>query len=150
MRPPSQRASTCPRKHGVQLAPPSRGADAQLVRRRAVVLADTAQRLAPLRVNLLPGQDVLTVPTMRSKLEALLRGLGCGYVPEPLARPHLQAGHLVQRQTMRGSPAVPLHYGWRAEKPALGLGRALQWWLAQLDSPVTRRALLERHAGPLD
>ena len=124
--------------------------DAQLVHHRAVAVADTAQRMTPITVNLLPGQDVLTVPTMRSKLEALLRGLGCGFVPEPLARPHLQAGHLVQRQTMRGSMAIPLHYGWRAEKPALGLGRALQWWLAQLDSPVTRRALLERHAGPLD
>ena len=32
---------------------------------------------------------------------------------------------------------------------AAGLGRALQWWLGQLASPLTRRALLERHAGPL-
>jgi hypothetical protein len=31
----------------------------------------------------------------------------------------------------------------------LGLGRALQWWLAQLESPATQRALLQRHAGPL-
>ncbi len=124
--------------------------DAELVHHRAVAVADTAQRLAPMTVNLLPGQDVLTVPTMRSKLEALLRGLGCGYLPEPLARPHLEAGHLVQRETARGNPHHELHYAWRAEGSALGLGRALQWWLAQLDNPVTRRALLERHAGPLD
>ncbi|NTV87427.1 MAG: hypothetical protein HGA21_11875 [Burkholderiaceae bacterium] len=33
-------------------------------------------------------------------------------------------------------------YAWRATgRP----GRALQWWLDQLQSPVTRRALLERH-----
>ena len=124
--------------------------DAQLVHHRAVAVADTAQRLTPLTVNLLPGQDVLTVPTMRMKLDALLRGLGCGFVPEPLARPHLEAGHLVKKDTARGATIGTLHYAWRAERGSLGLGRALQWWLAQLESPTTRRALLERHAGPLD
>ena len=122
----------------------------QLVHHRAIAVADTAQRLTPLTVNLLPGQDVLTVGTMRAKLEALLRGLGCGYVPEPLARPHLEAGHLVERQTAAGRSQVELFYAWRAERGPAGLGRALQWWLQQLDSPKTRRALLERHAGPLD
>jgi DNA-binding transcriptional LysR family regulator len=124
--------------------------DAQLVHHRAVAVADTAQRLAPLTVNLLPGQDVLTVPTMRAKLEALLRGLGCGYVPEPLVRPHLEAGHMVAKTTARGGPSPVLHYAWRAERGPLGLGRALQWWLVQLERPATRRALLERHAGPLN
>ena len=124
--------------------------DAQLVHHRAVAVADTAQRMTPLTLNLLPGQDVLTVPSMRSKLEALLRGLGCGFVPEPMARPHLQAGHLVQKETVRGARVGTMYYAWRAERGALGIGRALQWWLTQLESPVTRRALLERHAGPLD
>ena len=124
--------------------------DAQLVHHRAIAVADTAQRLAPMTVNLLPGQDVLTVPTMRAKLEALLRCMGCGFVPEPLARPHLAAGHLVRKETARGTFVGQLHYAWRAERGALGLGRALQWWLRQLESPTTRRALLERHAGPLD
>jgi DNA-binding transcriptional LysR family regulator len=122
----------------------------QLVHHRAIAVADTAQRLAPLTVNLLPGQDVLTVGTMRAKLEALLRGLGCGYVPEPLARAHLAAGHLVERRTASGAPVAELFYAWRAERGPAGLGRALQWWLQQLESPKTRRALLERHAGPLD
>jgi DNA-binding transcriptional LysR family regulator len=124
--------------------------DAQLVHQRAVAVADTAQRLSPVTVNLLPGQDVLTVPTMRAKPEALLRGLGCGFVPEPLARPHLQAGRLVKKRTASGDRSAQLYYAWRADRGgSAGLGRALQWWLQQLDSPVTRRALIERHAGPL-
>ena len=123
--------------------------DAQLVHHRAVAVADTAQRMTPITVNLLPGQDVLTVPSMRGKLEALLRGLGCGFLPEPLARAQLEAGRLVRKETARASPLARLHYAWRAERGALGLGRALQWWLAQLESPVTRLALLERHAGLL-
>jgi DNA-binding transcriptional LysR family regulator len=123
--------------------------DAQLVHHRAVAVADTAQRMSPITVNLLPGQDVLTVASMRAKLEALLRGLGCGFVPEPLARAQLEAGWLVRKDTARTPPLARLHYAWRAEHGALGLGRALQWWLSQLDSPTTRRALLERHGGLL-
>ncbi len=123
--------------------------DAQLVHHRAIAVADTAQRMTPLTLNLLPGQDVLTVPSMRSKLEALLRGLGCGFVPEPMARAHIEAGHLVQKATVRSARVARLHYAWRAERGALGTGRALAWWLEQLESPTTRRALLERHAGPL-
>jgi DNA-binding transcriptional LysR family regulator len=121
----------------------------ELLRHRAVAVADTAQRLTPLTVNLLPGQDVLTVPSMRMKLEALLRGLGCGYLPTPLARPQLEAGRLVSRAAPRGDQAVRLFYAWRTERGPHGLGKALQWWLDQLESPVTRRALIERQAGLL-
>lgn len=122
-------------------------ADAELVNHRAVAVADTAQRLAPITVNLLPGQDVLTVPHMRAKLEAQLRGLGCGFLPETMARPHVEAGHLVCKQTARANHLGRLFYAWRAERGPAGLGRALRWWLDQLESPVTRRALLERHAA---
>jgi DNA-binding transcriptional LysR family regulator len=119
-----------------------------LVRHRAIAVADTAQRLMPMTVNMLPGQDVLTVPSMQSKLMALLRGLGCGYLPEPLARPHLEAGRLLTRATSGEAPVALLHYGWRSERGPLGTGKALQWWLQQLASPTTRLALLDRHAKP--
>jgi DNA-binding transcriptional LysR family regulator len=123
--------------------------DAQLVSHRAVAVADTAQRMSPMTINLLPGQDVLTVPNMRAKLEALTRCLGCGFVPEPLTRPALEAGRLVKKETARGEHTADLHYAWRADRGPQSLGRALQWWLLQLESPTTRRALLDRHAGPL-
>jgi DNA-binding transcriptional LysR family regulator len=139
----------CVAPHHPLAALPEPLADAELVAHRAVAVADTAQRLAPLTVNLLPGQDVLTVPHMRAKLEAQLRGLGCGFLPEPLARAHVEAGHLVRKATTRAPLVGRLHYAWRAERGAAGLGRALRWWLEALDGPVTRRALLERHAGLL-
>ncbi len=123
--------------------------DDQIVHHRAVAVADTAQRLTPVTVNLLPGQDVLTVFSMRAKLEALLRCMGCGYVPLPMALPHLEAGHLVQKQTARGNSNARFSYAWRAERGPMGLGKALRWWLQQLQSPTTRHALLHRHAGLL-
>lgn len=112
---------------------------------RAIAVADSVQRGAAVTVGLLAGQDVLTVTTMRAKLDAMLRCLGAGYVPEPMARPFLETGRLVSRQTQRTPRHVRLSYAWRSEaKP----GRALQWWLKQLQSTTTRRALLEEHRVP--
>jgi len=127
--------------------------DAQLISQRAVAVADSAQRLTPLTVNLLPGQDVLTVSSMQLKIEALLRCMGCGFVPEPMVREHVAAGRLVLKTMQRTVRSPQIGYAWRtpdanapgaARKPQLGL--ALRWWLNQLDSPATRAALLERHA----
>ena len=126
--------------------------DTELMRHRAVAVADSAQRLAPLTVNLLPGQDVLTVGSMQLKIEALLRCMGCGFVPEPMARDHIAAGRLVVKPVQRAARAPALGYAWRtpagdrtgaAREAQLGL--ALRWWLAQLERPATRAALLERH-----
>ena len=130
--------------------------DLELMQHRAIAVADSAQRLAPLTVNLLPGQDVLTMSSMGAKIAALVRGLGCGFVPEPLAREHIAAGRLAVKAVQRPPVRVVLGYAWRrpidAATPEPGkaepaLGRALQWWLDRLASPATRRALLERHIG---
>ena len=128
--------------------------DAELMRYRAVAVADSAHRLAPLTVNLLPGQDVLTVPSMQAKIEALLRCMGCGFIPEQMAREHIAAGHLVAKAVQRQPLHARLGYAWRntsvvttSRKPQLGL--ALRWWLDQLESAATRKALLERHGSRL-
>ncbi len=113
---------------------------------RAVAVADSVQRGGGVTVGLLGGQDVFTVPTMTAKLEAQLRGLGAGHVPEPMARPFIETGRLVVRQTRRQTRIGRMSYAWRTPG-ASGMGNALQWWLRQLESPKTRTALLERHHG---
>ena len=127
--------------------------DDEIVRHRAVAVADSAHRLVPLTVNLLPGQEVLTVSDMQAKVEALARGVGCGFVPEPMARDCIAAGRLVVRQVERVLPLPPFGYAWRAPLGRGGnaeLGLALRWWLERLDSATTRRALLDRHAASAD
>lgn len=115
---------------------------------RAVAVADSVQRGAGVTMGLLAGQDVFTVPTMRAKLDAQLRGIGVGFLPEPMARPYLETGRLVGRQVRRRSRVARMSYVWR-EGGALGPGRGLQWWLAQLESRATRDALLHRHGSAL-
>ncbi len=101
--------------------------DAVLVRHRAVAVADSTHRLTPVTVNMLPGQDVLTVPTMQAKLEAQLRCMGCGFLPEPLAREHIAAGRLVVKTVERNRPPATFSYAWRvpSARPAIGDAHAL-------------------------
>ncbi|HYN61809.1 MAG TPA: LysR family transcriptional regulator [Rubrivivax sp.] len=124
--------------------------DVELLRYRAVAVADSAHHMSPLTVNLLPGQDVLTVSSMAAKVEALVRGLGCGFIPEPMVRDALRAGTLRVKPTLRGGAAAQMGYAWRCgsgRKDRAALGLALQWWLKQLAVPTTRIALLERHGS---
>ncbi|WP_027016361.1 LysR family transcriptional regulator [Comamonas composti] len=117
--------------------------EAMLVQHRGIAVADSGLR-DNTSVGLLGGQELLTVDSMQAKIEAQIRGLGCGYLPGPVAEVYVQAGMLVRRQTTRPARTVPLHYAWM-ETPQQRPGRALQWWLAQLESPTTRQALMENH-----
>lgn len=119
----------------------------EIANHRIVAVADTARGLAPMTVGILPGQDVLTLPSMSAKLEAQLRGLGCGYLPEPMLRPYLEQGRLVHKQVEGPERLIRILYAWRQARAQPGM--ALTWWLHQLASPATRRALLERHEGLL-
>jgi len=114
----------------------------QIAQHRIIAVADTARQLTQMTLGVVPGQDVLTLPTLQSKLEATLRGLGCGWLPEPLVREPLERGLLVRKASF-DDRRITLHYAWRvgAQPP----GKALSWWLQQLKSEATRRALLEHH-----
>ncbi|MFZ2305974.1 MAG: LysR family transcriptional regulator [Rhodoferax sp.] len=120
--------------------------DALIQQHRAVAVADSVQRGPGLTFGLLSGQDVFTVGSMLAKLDAQLRGLGGGNLPRCMADPYIETGRLVVKKTERGQRLVSLHYAWRGGKAA-NHGRALQWWLQQLESPTTRAALLEKHRG---
>jgi DNA-binding transcriptional LysR family regulator len=117
--------------------------DPTLLLHRAVAVADSAQH-GNVTMGLLGGQDVLTVGSMQTKLQAQLRGLGGGFLPEPMVRPYIEAGHLVMRQVERPTRSMRMHYAWNGTDQGR-TGRALQWWLGQLQSATTRTALLENH-----
>ena len=118
--------------------------DAVLQQHRAVAVADSIQRGAGLTFGLLGGQDVFTVPSMRDKLDAQLRGLGAGFLPECMARPYIDSGRLVSKKVARQERVVRLGYAWRSSNIP-EQGQALKWWLKQLDSPKTKLALLHQY-----
>ena len=134
----------CVAPHHPLASAPQPIADEVLMKHRAVAVADSAQqRGGALTLGLLAGQDVFTVGSIGAKLDAQLRGLGGGFLPEPVARPYIESGRLVVRELQRATRKIRMSYAWRSVGN-LGPGRALQWWLAQLESAATRSALLER------
>ncbi len=118
--------------------------DLDLLQHRGIVVADSVQNGTTQSFGLIEGQETFTVSSLRTKLDAHLRGLGAGFLPEPIARPYLATGRLVARRVERSTRVAALNCAWRSNASP---GQALAWWLARLDSPVTRRALLEQHGG---
>lgn len=118
--------------------------DAELQKHRAVVVADSTHSSITQSFGLLEGQESFVVSSVSAKLDAQLRGLGAGFLAEPMARPYLETGRLVRRQVERSTREISLSYAWRASGTP---GKALAWWLKQLERPITRRALLEQHRG---
>lgn len=97
---------------------------------RAIAVADTSLSL-PLRTSgLLPGQDVLTVSDMQTKLEAHCMGLGVGYLPLNYAKPAIDNKMLITRKVEEQLRAGKLHIAWRSDHS----GKALQWFIEQLQN----------------
>lgn len=115
----------------------------QISQHRIVSVADSISRGAGVTIGLSRGQDVLTLPSMAAKLDAQMRGLGCGFVPEPMARPFLESGRLIAKRVDQADRETHARYAWRQGNTQPG--RALSWWLEQLAKPTTRQALLEHH-----
>ncbi len=120
--------------------------DEVIQQHRAVAVADTVQSGLGMTFGLLSGQDVFTVATMQAKLDAQLRGLGAGFLPEGIARAYIETGRLVVKKVQRPERLVQPCYAWRSAGKS-GTGRALQWWLQRLESPATKLALLSQHRG---
>ena len=119
--------------------------DAVIRAHRAVAVADSIPQGNGITIGLLAGQDVFTVPSMSAKLDAQLRGMGAGFLPEPMARPYIERGELVACQVLRPQRSGHIGYAWRQSpqgQSASNGERALQWWLNRLTQPQTRQALL--------
>jgi DNA-binding transcriptional LysR family regulator len=111
----------------------------EILQHRIVVAADSSRNLPPRSVGLSIGQDTLTVPSMRAKLEAQVAGLGVGFLPVNQANPAVAAGRLVLKQVEEESTKVTrMALAWRPRDA----GKALKWWLERLEDPEVRRALL--------
>lgn len=108
---------------------------------RAVAVADSITRGEGITTGLLAGQDVFTVSGMPAKLDAQIRGLGVGFLPTFLAQPYIDSGRLVVKRVERAERVIQVSYAWR-NNTGSAQGRAMQWWLTQLQGPVTRAALL--------
>ena len=94
-----------------------------------MVVADTSRGLPPQTRGILSEQPVLVMPTMQAKIDAQVRGLGCGYLPVTLAAPW--------RKRRKACPD-----GACGRVAGGAAGRGVKWWLEKLKSPRLCESLL--------
>jgi len=112
--------------------------DELLIQYRAVAAADSSRNLPPLTANLLTDQDVLTLPTIRSKYAAHLASLGVGSVPCYMAKDDIAAGRLIEL----ARPSItspPLFLAW----PESQQGKAIKWFIRELQERAPFAAILQ-------
>lgn len=115
----------------------------QIQAHRAIAVGDTTRHLPPRSVGLLSGQEVLTVPNMRAKVQAQCDGLGCGYLPAQIAHALQRAGKLVIKPTEALPGEAQMLYAWRSQNGRAAEGKALRWFLKQLEIPDVRAQLMD-------
>ncbi|MDX1252331.1 MAG: LysR family transcriptional regulator [Gammaproteobacteria bacterium] len=111
----------------------------EILRYRAIAAADSSRGLPPRTAYLLSGQDVLTVPDMRTKVEAHRRGLGVGFVPRMMVTGDLAAGRLIEKAVSRPSPSPHMFIAWQSGHS----GNALAWWLKHLGNEEMLAGLIQ-------
>lgn len=110
----------------------------ELARHRTIAAADSSRNLPPRTSGLLSGQDVLTVPDMRFKIDYQRAGLGVGHLPLHMTRPYVQDGSLVIRRVEAPRLGSPLFLAWRSQHR----GEALTWFLNKFEDAAFRESLL--------
>lgn len=111
---------------------------AAILKYRSIAAADSSRNLPPRTSGLLTGQDVLTVPDMRDKIEFQCAGFGVGYLPLHMTRAEVAAGKLVVKQVLEPKAGSPVFIAWRTADN----GKALRWFLGRLDDKMLRECLL--------
>ena len=109
-----------------------------LARERSIVVGDTARRRDARRYGVVGGQPVMAVPTMRAKILAQREGLGVGWLPRRRIAGLLRRGELVEKETADPREPNTLYAAWRGDQR----GRALAWWVQQLEEPRFAKRLM--------
>jgi DNA-binding transcriptional LysR family regulator len=101
----------------------------ELLRHRAIVIADSSRQLPPRSIGLLSGQKVLSVPDMETKLVAQCQGLGVGYLPRNWVKSAVANGQLVIKEVEDAPRGGITYVAWRSDHQ----GKALKWFVQRLN-----------------
>lgn len=104
----------------------------------SIVISDTSQQLMGRTVGVLPGQTIIRVPNMDTKIRAQIQGIGVGYLPRHRILKYLEDGSLIERETTHLRAKSYLKTAWRSDTRS----KILNWFLEHLDKEVVRDRLL--------
>lgn len=106
--------------------------NSEIAQHRSVSIGDTTRSLPHMPRGLLDSRHSLSVPDTMDKLQAILLGVACGFLPRPLVKPHVRAGRLKILKVETPHPPNQAVLAWRAGEN----GRALRWWIERLSNPA--------------
>jgi DNA-binding transcriptional LysR family regulator len=112
---------------------------ATVIQHRAVVVADTSRRIEVRGYGVQGGQSSLAVPSMNAKIQAQREGLGVGWLPRERVAGLIKRGELIEKRMADPREPNQLYVAWRGDHQ----GRALDWWLAQLQNKRLAARLLK-------
>jgi molybdate transport repressor ModE-like protein len=104
----------------------------QLAMHRAILVGDTSRAMPLLPYGLQDNRQRLSVPDPAAKLEAILMGLGCGFLTTHVATPLMRKGLIALLDVETPRPPSQSSLAWRSGET----GRALKWWIERLTSKV--------------
>lgn len=99
----------------------------EIKRHRAIVVGEASPGCSRSQL-LLEDQEAIAVFDFKAKLDLLIGGLGCGYLPRYLAQLFLNSGALVEKRVVAQMPAEPVWIGWNEQTAGLASG----WWCTEI------------------
>lgn len=96
---------------------------------RAVVVRDSSVNYAPVSKRVFARESVLTVPSLKHKIDAQINGLGVGFLPHHRITAELAEGLLVPLNIDVDLAPTPIYGAWKKGST----GKALRWFVDGLE-----------------
>ncbi|MEW6996126.1 LysR substrate-binding domain-containing protein [Colwelliaceae bacterium BS250] len=92
---------------------------------RSVVVHDSAQHEIPWTVNIIEGSQHFYVSSISQKIEAIISGIGIGYLPKSLIAAHVAKGQLVIVELLEKRASQDLFMAWKITNKGKGLNKLI-------------------------
>lgn len=95
----------------------------ELSKYRSVVVHDTAKSEIPWSVNIIEGSQHFYVSKVNHKVEAIIAGIGIGYLPRYIAQEYIEAGQLCEIALVDKKLPQDLFMAWKITNKGKGLNK---------------------------
>ncbi|MGB0935923.1 MAG: LysR substrate-binding domain-containing protein [Colwellia sp.] len=99
---------------------------AELAKYRSVVVHDSAKSEIPWSVNIIEGSRHFYVSSVSHKIEAIIAGIGIGYLPRYIAQKHIISGELKEIDIIDKKLPQDLFIAWKITNKGKGLDRLIK------------------------
>ncbi|CAA0102596.1 HTH-type transcriptional regulator YhaJ [BD1-7 clade bacterium] len=93
----------------------------ELSKYRSVVVHDSAKNEIPWSISIIEGSQRFYVSTISHKIEAIISGIGIGYLPSAIAQKYIDSGELTEVEITEKKEPQDLFVAWKTANKGKGL-----------------------------